>query len=187
MIISLQLVKEITADKRTFPRFIGKLPVQTKPIQPQELQNYLRNFPNLSENDSITNWNVPDPIVNFSVGGLGVVTQNPVVVGQFVVVGFLDLYGIEYRRFIRVKAGQIQPQSFDKPSSEIQIPTEFHAIGEVVRCKSSEVILDDNSIQSIFEVGINFLQIDEDAQELLEELTLSIQETTLPFAKINAN
>ena len=52
--------------------------------------------------------------------------------------------------------------------------------------KSSEIVLDDGRIESIFEVGVNFLQIEEDAQELLEELTLSIQETTLPFAKSSA-
>ena len=193
--IHLSLVKEITADKRTFPRFIGKLPTQIQPIQASELQNYMQMFPLLNSQEdlqahikdpknTIDSWNVPDPIVNFSVGGLGVVTHMPVVVGQFVIIGFLDLYSLPYRRFIRCRAGHIESHNFDTQTPEV--PNEFHAIGEVVRCKSNEVILEDNSIQAIFEVGINFLQIDEDAQELLEELTLSIQETTLPFAKTSA-
>ena len=188
--IHLNLIKEITADKRTFPRFIGKLPTQIQPIQASELQNYMQMFPNLytqgdRPQNTIESWNVPDPIVNFSVGGLGVVTHIPIVVGQFVIIGFLDLYSLPYRRFIRCRAGHIAPQNFDTQTLP-EIPNEFHAIGEVVRCKSNEVILEDNSTQAIFEVGINFLQIEEDAQELLEELTLSIQETTLPFAKTSA-
>jgi hypothetical protein len=185
VIVHLKLIKEISADKRTFPRFIGKLPTQMTPIQPNELQNHMQNFPLLSEKNSVLDWNVPDPIVNFSVGGLGLVTQMPVVVGQFVIIGFLDLYGMAYRRFVGIKAGHIQPQHFDKDEPP-KSPDEFHAIGEVVRCKSSEVVLEDGSIEAIFEVGVNFLQIEDDAQELLEELTLSIQETTLPFARTSA-
>ena len=111
------------------------------------------------------------------------VTQTPVVVGQFVIIGFMDLYGMAYRRYIGIHAGHIKPQNFDNLNEKPPIPNDFHAIGEVVRCKSSEIVLESGKIESIFEVGVNFLQIEEDAQELLEELTLSIQETTLPFAK----
>ena len=186
IIAQLILVKEFSADKRTYPRFIGKLPTQLSLIQPSELQVHMQNFPNLPKNNSILHWNVPDPIVNFSVGGLGLVTQMPVVVGQFVIIGFMDLYGMAYRRYIGINAGHIKPQHFDDINKQPDLPNDFHAIGEVVRCKSSEIVLDDGRIESIFEVGVNFLQIEEDAQELLEELTLSIQETTLPFAKSSA-
>ena len=54
----------------------------------------------------------------------------------------------------------------------------FITIGEVVRCKSSEIVLDNGKIESIFEVGVNFSPNRGRCTELLEELTLSIQETT---------
>ena len=109
------------------------------------MQLYMHNFPSLPEDNSILRWNVPDPIVNFSVGGLGLVTQIPVVVGQFVIIGFMDLYGMAYRRYIGINAGHIKPQNFDNTNEKPPIPEDFHAIGEVVRCKSSEIVLDNGN------------------------------------------
>lgn len=146
--------RAVLPDNRVYPRLVGGIPLRYQVVT-GDVEGILRSW---REGETLpgTDWVVPDPFMNFSVGG----------------VRFYDDARREAGELMLVELGVAQN------------PARWRALAEVVRvCALAEDEMGDYEAseggEAAFSVAIQFIDLPADARDALTEYTLLLQRAGL--------
>ncbi len=166
--LRLKFYRKHRADKRGFPRFVGRLPLRFQVLIPHPLNPPTIDSLALSSTDTLSTetyeeesvsehntekerWHSPDPFVNISGGGMSFTTSDEVELGDRLLLEFSEQLS----------------QFLDSQSP----PHSCRAIASVVRKERIS--------EHYYEVGLYFESLSIEAREALSALTLEMQSSLI--------